>query len=206
MPNPQPSLKTRDVYHADLRDAGDFTKNFVLDYKPVTVLSFPSLTDGTPANLQSMGTGTPVVTNINTSGIASLVMVTTDTHEFRVELPYDMDVREECGFCVKWQKTQAGAGATGTCLFTLTYDQKQIGVSTTGAGLAATPLSLPLAIQADLAQYISQWTNIGTIAAGSLNALTAGRDCLDFSLLCTLGVVTDIGVDCVQMWYKPRLI
>ena len=206
MPNPEPSVRTREVFHADLRDLDDFTKNFILDYKPITVLSFPSLIDPAPGNLESMGNGNPVLTDINTSDIGSLVFATADIHGFRVELPYDMDVRAECGFRVKWQKTQAGAGGAGACLWTLTYDQKQIGVSTTGAGVAATALFPIIANQVDLAQYISQWTTIGIIAAGSLNALTAGTDCLDCSLLATLDTITDVGLDAVQMWYRPRLL
>ena len=206
MPNPEPSVRTREVFHADLRDKNDFTKNFVLDYKPVTVLSFPSYEEATPSDLQSMGTGAAPISDINTSQIGSMTFASTDTHGFRVELPYDMDVKAECGFRVKWQKIQNIAAGTGGCLWTLTYEQKQIGVSTTGAGIAATALSVPIANSVDLARYVSQWTNIGTIAAGSLNALTAGTDCLDMTILATLDTITDGTLDAVQMWYRPRLL
>jgi hypothetical protein len=207
MPNPNPSVKSREVYHADLRDFGDFTKNFVLDYKPVTVLSFPSIeTTAGPADLSSMGTGAAPVSDINTSQIGSMTFANTDTHGFRVELPYDMDVREDVGFRIKWQKIQNIGAGTGACLWGLTYEQKQIGVSTTGAGVAATALNTIIANQVDLARYVSQWTTIGIINAGSLNALTAGTDCLDCTLLATLDTITDGTLDCVQMWYKPRVL
>jgi hypothetical protein len=207
MPNPEPTTRTREVYSADLRDYNDFTKNYVLDYKPVTVLSFPSIeTAAGPADLASMGTGAAPVSDINTSQIGSMTFATTDTHGFRVELPYDMDVRAACGFRVKWQKIQAIAAGTGACLWTLTYEQKQIGVSTTGAGIAATVLNTIIANQVDLAQFVSQWTSIGIINAGTLNALTAGTDCLDCTLLATLDTITDGTLDAVQLWYRPRLV
>ena len=207
MPNPEPSVRTREVFHADLRDKDDFTKNFILDHKPFNVpLGISGMTDGTPANLQSMGNGNPDLQDINTSDIGSLVFATADIHGFRVELPYDMCVKAECGFRVKWQKIQNIAAATGGCLWTLTYEQKQIGVSTTGAGIAATALTVPIANSVDLARYVSQWTNIGTIAAGSLNALTAGTDCLDCSLLATLDTITDGTLDAIQLWYRPRVL
>lgn len=204
-----PSTRTRPspVRHQDLREFDDFTKNFLLDYKPVTVLSFPSIeTAAGPADLASMGTGAAPVSDINTSQIGSMTFADTDTHGFRVELPYDLDETWPVGFRVKWQKIQNIAAGAGSCLWTLTYEQKQIGISTTGAGIAATALVPIIADQVDLARYVSQWTSIGVIPAGSLSALTPGDDCLDCTLLAGLTVITDGTLDAVQMLYHPRLI
>jgi len=206
MPNPEPTTRTREVFSADLREYDDFTKNFVLDYKPVTVLDFPSILTAGPLAIQSLGNGNAPIADINTSDIGSMTFATGDIHGFRVELPYDMDVTAACGFRVKWQKVQAAAAGTGACLWTLTYEQKQIVVSTTGAGIAATALVPIIANQVDLAQYVSRWTSIGVIPAGTLAALTPGDDCLDCTLLATLDTITDGTLDAVQMWYHPRLI
>ena len=204
----QPSARTRTspVRNADLRDENDFTKNFFLDYKPVTVLSFPSIeTAAGPADLASMGTGAAPVSDINTSDIGGLTLATTDTHGFKVELPYDMDPAALVGFRCKWLKIQAIAAGTGSALLALTYNAVPVGVNTPMA-IGATPLSVPIPLCVDLAQYVEVWTEIGTIAEGSLSALTPGDDCLDMLLTNTLDTITDATLTAVQMWYKARVL
>jgi hypothetical protein len=209
MPIYEPSTKTRAgiMRNKDLRDEDDFTKNFVLDYKPVTVVEFPNLAAAGPAGLISLGNGNPVLTTINTSDIGGLEFNADDeVYGFQTKLPYDMDPDAACGFRVKWCKVQNIAAATGGALFGITYNAVNVGVNTPMA-IGVTPLNPLIVNSVDIARWVEQWTSIGEIAAGALSALVPGDDHLDCSLaMTTLDTITDATVTCVEFWYRPRVL
>ena len=190
--------------NADLREYNDFTKNFVRDVKRVTIVEFLNLLDS-GGNLNSMGNGNPTLNDINTSDIGAIDMdATGEIYGFSVILPEDMDPNQEVGFRVKWIKIQAIAAGTGGATFALTYNQALAGV--TALAIGATALTVPIPASVDVAQNVPQWTQAGTIAAGTLSALTPGDDALDCSVAVTLDTITDAQLMAVQMIYRPRLL
>lgn len=203
----EPTTATRGVRNrrnSDLREYNDLTKNYVRDTKTITIVDFPNLLDSA-GNLNSMGNGNPTLDDINTSDIGCLDFdATGEIYGFSVILPEDMDQDEEVGFRVKWLKVQAAAAGTGAALWALTYNAAVMG--TTALAIGATALTVPIPNQVDLAQYVPQWTQEGTLAAGTLSALTPGDDALDCSLAVTLDTITDAQLMAVQMIYRTRLL
>jgi hypothetical protein len=191
--------------NADLREYDDFTKNFVRDVKRVTIVEFNNLLGAGPINLMSMGNGNPTLDDINTSDIGALDFdATGEIYGFSVILPEDMDPTQEVGFRVKWLKVQAAAAGTGGATWALTYNAALTGV--TALAIGATVLTVPIPASVDAAQYVTKWTEEGTIAAGSLSALTPGDDALDCSVAVTLDTITDAQLMAVQMIYRTRLL
>jgi len=190
----------------DLCGFDDFTRNYILDYKPTTILKFPGLTDGTPAALQGLGTGTPQIIDVNTSGIGGMTFVAnTDAHGFSFTLPYWMDPDAACGVRLKWLKVQAAAAGTGAALWTFTYNAARMGV--TAMAIGATALNTPIANQVDLAQYVPQWTQMGIFNAGTFSALTPGDDAIDCLIeMTTLDTITDGTLIEAEFWARPRLL
>ena len=188
----------------DLREYNDFTKNFVRDVKRVTIVDFPSLLDSA-GNLNSMGNGNPTLDDINTSDIGCLDFdASAEVNGFSIILPEDMDPTAEVNFRVKWLKVQAAAAGTGAALWGLTYNASLTGI--TALAIGATALTTPIPNDVDFAQFVSTWTEEGTLVAGTLSALTPGDDALDCSLAVTLDTITDAQLVAVQMIYRPRLL
>jgi hypothetical protein len=188
----------------NLRNYSDFAKNYVMDRPIKTIFEFPNISDPTPANLLSHGTGTPALAEINASEICGLTLdADTESYGFQVVLPYDLDPDEDVDFRFLWSNSEVAA--TGSGLFVMTYNAVHVGVGTAIA-IGATALDVPVANQVDLAANVQRWTPWGTINAGALSHLVPGDDVLHAKVAIDLTVIANATLYCGQMRHYRRLI
>ena len=171
-------------------NCGDRERHMLMEYLPSLAAA---------ASLVGLGAGAPVLAEVAASNIGAIFMDTsTDSHAFMKKLPWNIDTAEDIRIAVDF--VQSEAAATGSVLWSLTYNELIVG--TTALAVGATVLDTIIPSCVDLAADVLTETEYGVLDGGTLDG-TRGVDCIVCELIYTettianaelLGVVWDYGV------------
>jgi hypothetical protein len=134
-------------------------KPLYIDWKQFTGIDG---VEGTGHKFATLATGTAVAQDINSLGIAGLLMDTAnDLHFHETRVPWDMDPEDEVGFVVFW--TSGSSTTADTIDFKVTFD-----IIATGAAYAAPSTALDTVVAQDTVTgaYHNQQTARGIKNAG----------------------------------------
>lgn len=151
------------------------------------------------------GSGHPTIAAVNSSGIiAPVIDAANEGVGVQWKLPPDVDTAQDIDFRIFWCNV-TDAAATGSPTWTILYTPLTAG--TTAWAVGATALDTTIAAQANVAQYVAQWTDWGTISGGTsaITALEPGDDVLTLKVTVTdLDSTTDANPLLIQARYYRK--
>ena len=144
-----------------------FAANYVID-RPTVWVPFNGGFQGTVASLVGLATGTPVWTEVNTSGVGGYLLDADSESVVAGPFPIspDIDLSKDIDMRVLWSNSDPAA--TGSALFACTYEILTIGTSTIGAGEPDDALDTVITTDVDLAANVTNLSPWGTIAGGTI--------------------------------------
>lgn len=170
-----------------MRNSDKFCKEFVMDRPIVSMFSFPCYTTTDTFVGLVPGTGHPVLTNINSSGILGLTLnADNEGYSWLWRLPVDLDVGQIIRFRFYGSNSEAtSASKYFTC--TMSYTQAVAGTTAiAAAGTALTANSETYAVGANVFQN-TPWISM---AASTLTG-TPGDDALICKFVVDVTTIAD---------------
>jgi len=195
-----------------MRETCRFAKENVIDEKINVYFDcgFMNLyTTALGAFFTGTGTGAPIQSDVGTSLILSLLMVTTDTCDYAWDMPDDCDPNQAVDFRVLWSDDAVPAAAN-TADFQHFYRAERAGTDAEAVANTAFPTGAgPEPAPADTATAdVPGWSGWNTITAGLLQTagVVPGDDRVNICITCVLVTLTDASIFKGQVRYRRQFI
>ena len=160
--------------------------------------------EATTANdIKSMGTGAAndtAIAEINTSGVTALNMITTNSVEHLLALPYDMDISKNIYFRVYWTANNT----SGSAIWTILYKKFVAGTTVLGTAVAATALDTTIASQTMAGTAYTLMQTAEGVLKPAASAIAENVEMLQLDVSPALTTITTASFLGLEIRYTPK--